>query len=343
MTSSLLINIGIFAIAALVIGVVGVRASRLADRLADLTGWGEAIVGAIFLGGSTSLPGIVTSVTAAWTGYPELSASNAVGGIAAQTAFLAIADITYRRANLEHAAVSVPNLVQCGLLITLLSLPLLAINGPDITVLQIHPMSLILIGGYAYGLRLLSQVRQQPMWGPRQTDETFADEGSEDEQSSSAATQLWLRFAFFAVMLGTAGYAVAESGIAIAEMTGLSETAVGGIFTAVSTSLPELVTSIAAVQQGALTLAIGDIIGGNSFDVLFLAFADIAYREGSIYHAIASQQAFLSVLAILMTGILLLGLLRREKYGLANIGLESVLILLLYFGGFVIVFLQSQP
>jgi cation:H+ antiporter len=144
-------------------------------------------------------------------------------------------------------------------------------------------------------------------------------------------------------MLGTAGYAVAESGIAIAEMTGLSETAVGGIFTAVSTSLPELVTSIAAVQQGALTLAIGDIIGGNSFDVLFLAFADIAYREGSIYHAIASQQAFLSVLAILMTGILLLGLLRREKYGLANIGLESVLILLLYFGGFVIVFLQSQP
>jgi cation:H+ antiporter len=54
---------------------------------------------------------------------------------------------------------------------------------------------------------------------------------------------------------------------------------VGGLFTAVSTSLPELVTSVAAVQQGALTLAVGGIIGGNSFDVMFVAFADIAYRE----------------------------------------------------------------
>ncbi|MGD1912290.1 MAG: hypothetical protein ACFB2X_15965 [Rivularia sp. (in: cyanobacteria)] len=34
-----------------------------------------------------------------------------------------------------------------------------------------------------------------------------------------------------------------------------------------------------------------------------------------------------------MTGILLLGILQREKYGFANIGFESVLILLLYIGG----------
>ena len=88
---------------------------------------------------------------------------------------------------------------------------------------------------------------------------------------------------------------------------------IGGLFTAVATSLPELVTSVAAVRQGALTLAVGGVIGGNAFDVLFVAFSDVAYRGGSIYHAITSQQIFVIALTLLLTGILLLGLLRRKK------------------------------
>ena len=107
----------------------------------------------------------------------------------------------------------------------------------------------------------------------------------------------------------------------------------GGLFTAVSTSLPELVDTVAAVRQGALTLAVGGIIGGNCFDLLLLAFSDIAFRSGSIYAVISDRQVFVISLTILMTGILLLGLLQREKYGFANIGFESVLILLLYIGG----------
>jgi cation:H+ antiporter len=66
----------------------------------------------------------VTSVATAAQGHPEFAVSNAVGGIAAQTAFLAIADILYRRANLEHAAASLTNLTQSGTLILLLSIPL---------------------------------------------------------------------------------------------------------------------------------------------------------------------------------------------------------------------------
>ncbi|MEO1185501.1 MAG: hypothetical protein AAFX46_12785, partial [Cyanobacteria bacterium J06636_27] len=92
MIQSLQVGIGLFIIAAIVIGLVGTKMCKVADQLADATGWGEAVVGAVFLGGSTSLSGIVTSVTAAYGGHAELAVSNAVGGIAAQTAFLAIAD-----------------------------------------------------------------------------------------------------------------------------------------------------------------------------------------------------------------------------------------------------------
>jgi cation:H+ antiporter len=109
------------AVAALVVAgaaimFAGPRMVRLADRLADVTGLGEAFVGAVLVGAATSLPDILATVLPAARGLPELAVGNALGGVLGQTAFLAIADLTYRRANLEHAAASLPNLVQATLL-----------------------------------------------------------------------------------------------------------------------------------------------------------------------------------------------------------------------------------
>ncbi|SCZ52732.1 cation:H+ antiporter [Thiohalomonas denitrificans] len=327
------IVIVLFAVATVVITLAGIRLARIADALADLTGMGEAIFGAVLLGGSTSLSGIVTSVVAAHSGYPALAISNAIGGIAAQTTFLAIADFTYRRANLEHAAASIENLVQGALLITLLSIPILAMAGPPVHFLGIHPLSLVLLAAYLAGTRLIARARAAPLWRPMHTHETREDEPTTRAEEHVSLPLLWLVFIALAAILAAAGYAVALTGMAIADRTGLSEGIVGGLFTAVATSLPELVTALAAVRQGALTMAVGVIIGGNSFDVLFTAFSDFAYRGGSIYHAITGDQLFTIALTILLTGILLLGLLRREQTGFANIGFESVLVLLIYVAG----------
>lgn len=322
----------LFLSAALVIGTAGVRMTRIADRLADETGMGEALFGAVLLGGSTSLPGIITSVWTAFEGYPRLSVSNAIGGIAAQTVFLVLADLSYRRANLEHAAASVENLVQAALLMTLLAIPLMAASGPEYTVLAIHPASVVLPIAYVFGIRLVSHTKAAPLWKPHLTRQTQTHDYDKARASSKELLRLWASFVLLAVVVGAAGFMVAQTGISIADRTGLSETLVGILLTAVATSLPELVTSIAAVRQGALTLAVGGIIGGNSFDVLFVAFADMAYRDGSIYHAVANEQIFVIALTMLMTGIILLGLLRRQKSGLANIGFESILVLLIYGG-----------
>ncbi len=333
MIQSLPIGITLFAIAAIVIGLVGTKMCKVADRLADATGWGEAVVGAVFLGGSTSLAGIVTSVTAAFGGHAELAVSNALGGIAAQTAFLAVADIFYRKANLEHAAASIANLTQGTLLMTFLTIPLLATSTPQVSFWGIHPASLVIIAAYIFGLRLVSQAEEKQMWKPRQTEKTELDIPSETTDINVNLTSLWLEFFLYALILACSGYLIAQTGVFIAVQTGLSESLVGGLFTAISTSLPELVVTVAAVRQGALTLAVGGIIGGNCFDILLLAFSDIAFRSGSIYAIISDRQIFVISLTILMTGILLLGLLQREKYGIGNIGFESFLILLLYIGG----------
>jgi len=321
----------VFAGAALTILFAGWKLSDTADKLADATGMGEAMAGAVLLGATTSLPGLLTSGVTASNGYAELAFNNAVGGIAAQTAFLAIADISYRRVNLEHAAASASNAMQAALLIGLLSLPIVAIGTPSLELFAVHPLSLALPCCYLYGMRMVARARRSATWKPVETPETDVDE-PDRAYAALSVPRLLGRFLSMATVVGLAGWLVAESGMALVARTGLSESLVGGVFTAVATSLPELVTTLMAVRLGALTLAVGNILGGNSFDTLFIAVADIAYHDGPIYRALEDRQLFLLGVVLLMNAVLMLGLLRRQKKGIGNIGFESFTLLVLYAG-----------
>lgn len=331
-------TIVVFSVAAVAIALVGIRLAVLAERLSVRTGLGQALTGALFLGASTSLSGITTSVTAAAAGLAELAAGNAVGGIAAQTAFLAVADIFYRRANLEHAAASDENMLQGALLMALLSISLLAAHLPAVSVLGVHPASIVVLIVYGAGQKLVQNAQGMDMWRPRITEQTQRERVTTDDAADQTPiVPLIGRFAVLAALIAVLGWLLARTGGVLAMRTGINQTVLGGLFTAVATSFPELVTAVAAVRIGALTLAVGNIMGGNAFDVIFLSVADIAYREGSIFHAMGTRPQFLILLTLLLTSVLLLGLIRRQKHGFANIGFESLLVLLCYAGGFVLI------
>ncbi|MFP4305185.1 MAG: sodium:calcium antiporter [Rhodosalinus sp.] len=331
---STLALVGAFLASTLVVLVAGLRTTALADRLADRTGLGEAIVGGVLLGAATSLNGIIVSVTASLDGRASLAFSNSVGGIAAQTVFLAIADMFYRRINLEHAAADLGNLYQGLVLTVLLTLPFLALTSPEVTLWEVHPVSFAIPLVYAAGLVGSRRVRDAPMWQPVDTEDTKTDQpDEEDEESRRQSTRrLFARFGVLMLFLGTSGYVIAKSASALADRFGISDSLVGALATAVVTSLPELVTTIAAVRRGALQLAVGGIIGGNTFDTLFLTASDIAYRDGSLYHAAGDADYFWISTALLMTGILIGGLILRQRQGPARIGAESILLLTIYAG-----------
>jgi cation:H+ antiporter len=327
------LNITVFLAAAGAIALAGTKLAQTADAFADRTGLGEAIVGALLLGIITSLPGITASVTAALDGRPSLAVSNALGGIAAQTTFLAIADIFYRKANLEHAAASAANLLQVALLVTVLGLAMVTMTGPSVSVGPIHPGTPLLILAYLGGFWVVWRVQNNPQWRPKSTEKTVADE-PEPDNTDAALLPMILKLLGGAVVVFVAGVLIAKTGGNLADQTGISESVVGGLFTAVATSLPELVTTIAAVRAGALSLAVGNIAGGNAFDVLFLCVADIAYLPGSIYHAAGPGELFIVSLAIVLNGVLLMGMVARQRQGPGRIGVEGLLILLIYAGGF---------
>ncbi|MDP4539532.1 sodium:calcium antiporter [Qipengyuania sp. DY56-A-20] len=322
----------IFAGCALIIALLGTKMAGYADTIADRTRFGEALIGSVLLGAGTSISGIVTSTSTAASGAADLSVANAMGGIAAQTMFLALADIFYRRINLEHAAASPVNLDQAATLILLVSLPIMAWAAPPYTILGIHPLTPVLVGVYLVGLHGAHRTHQRPMWLPRLT----ADTRDEEADEATDLRSLWLiggLFAVLMVVIGFTGWLVGEAGIELSRRFGISQGVVGALGTAIVTSLPELVTTIAAVRRGALQLAIGGIIGGNMFDALFIASSDIAYRDGSIYNAISERTVFWMALVVVMTAVLLTGLLQRERRGPGGIGWESVLLLGLWTGG----------
>ncbi len=130
--------------------------------------------------------------------------------------------------------------------------------------------------------------------------------------------------------MGCAGWVISQIGGEFITRFGLASSLVGALITAVITSLPELVTTLVAVRRGALQLAVGGIIGGNTFDTLFLVFSDVAYRDGGIFQAVGSTDLYWLATGMLMTAILLGGLILRQREGPARIGIESVLLMGIY-------------
>jgi cation:H+ antiporter len=332
----------VFAVAACVVIACSLRATGLADVIADRTRLGEAIIGGTLLGAATSLSGTVVSVTAASHGDASFAISNAIGGIAAQTLFLAIGDLVYRRGNLEHAVAEPANLFQCVVLIGMLSLPLVAMTGPDVAFVGLHPVSVVLFLVYATSVRLSAQMRETPMWKPTQTSQTRHDAPEDGAERHRSAAGPLLIFGGLVCLMGAGGWVISQVGTELIQRYALGSSLVGALITAVVTSLPELVTTLAAIRRGALQLAMGGIIGGNTFDVLFLVLSDIAYRDGSIYHAMQPDDVFWIAVGLLMTSVLLAGLILRQKDGPGGIGIESVLLFAIYIGAVIIqVFAQG--
>lgn len=329
---SLLVLLAIGLAAAIAILFIGLRMTALADIIADRTGFGEALVGGVLLGSATSMSGTIVSLTSALDGRASLAFSNGIGGIAAQTAFLALADILWRRANLEHAAAELANVFQCGLLLLMLSIPLAAYAAPDISFFGIHPASVALIGFYVIGVMATQRLRNDPMWVPVDTTETRVDEPEDESERGKSPLRAIIIFSALMLIMGLAGWVVARIAAEFTDRFALSASLVGALMTAVVTSLPELVTTLAAVRRGALQLAVGGIIGGNTFDTLFLTISDIGYRDGSLYHAIGRDDLLWLSVGLLMTAVLMLGLIYRERQGPAHIGRESLTLLAIYAG-----------
>lgn len=102
------------------------------------------------------------------------------------------------------------------------------------------------------------------------------------------------------VMIVAGGEAVVYSAREIARAAGLSETIIGLTVVAFGTSLPELVTSVVAARKGEVSMAIGNVIGSNIFNILFILGASALVHPIDVTAGAAIDMVILIAMNVLM-------------------------------------------
>ena len=137
-------------------------------------------------------------------------------------------------------------------------------------------------------------------------------------------------YALNAVVIIAAATYLPHLGEQLADISGLGRTFVGSIFIALSTSLPELAVSVAAMRLGAVEIALGNLFGSNLFNIAILALDDVLYTTGPLLSNISGSHMITASGAIVMTAIAVIGLTYQATRKLRYFTWDSIGIVTVY-------------
>ncbi len=144
---------------------------------------------------------------------------------------------------------------------------------------------------------------------------------------------VWLQFLLSSAVVVYAAIKLAEYGDIIAVRTKLGGLFVGTIFLAGATSLPELIASVSAFQAGYPNLAAGNFFGSNMVNMMLLALVDLINYQVPLLRRIAVNHALTAALTTILMLIAIISILDEVDIKIGWVGLDSLVIIGLYFGG----------
>jgi cation:H+ antiporter len=325
-------NAAAFGIAAAIVWVAGTRLSYYADAIGRLTGIGQAALGVLLLGGVSSLPEIAVAGAAALGDDAALAVSNLLGGFAMQVTILAFADATCRKAALTATIPDPIVLLQGALGILLVALIAAGTGAGDVRFVGAGAWTWGIFGFFLYALRLVTAAEGNPSW--KVIGQPPAPEIDREERDvERSGTRLAFLTAAAAVAILAMGFVLARTGEALAEQTGLGSSFFGAVFVAISTSLPEISTVLAALRIGRHVMAVSDIFGTNLFDIALIFIVDLAYAGGPVLNEVGSFSIVAAMLGIIVTGLYMVGLIERRDPAFLGVGLDTIAVVTVYFGG----------
>jgi cation:H+ antiporter len=336
----------VFAAAAGVIWVAGVQLSDQTDVLATRLHLGTALGGLVLLAIATNLPEIAITVSAAMSGDLDVAVGNLLGGIAIQTVVLVALDAfgVRGRRPLMYRAASLVLLLEGALVVAVLAVVIAGSQLPDSLVIgRVGPASVLIAVLWIAGLLLLQRAGKGLPWHEAGNAPDGQDEprGHSQQKTEAEATTAGTSTAKAASIFGVAalltlvaGVVLERSGDAIADQVGLTGVLFGATVLAAATSLPELSTGLTSVKAGDFQLAVSDIFGGNAFlPVLFLPASLISGT--AVLPQAQSTDIYLTALAVLLTLVYMAGLVFRPGRRIARMGVDSLVVLVLYAVGVV--------
>jgi len=288
------------------IGYAGYNLTRYADAIAEKSRFSASWTGLVLLATVTSLPELMTGASAVTVASaPNIAIGDVLGSAVFNLFLLALVDLL-RHGDSIYAHASRGHIVSAAFGIGMLGIVLIGLvlgdRGPALA--HVGWYSAAIVAAYALAIHALLRYERglTPAalhMAPRHPHLTLRQAG--------------LRYALFATAVIAAGAWLPFVGVDLARAMGWSNTFVGTLFIALVTSVPEIVTTVAAARIGALDMAIGGVLGSNLFDVVIVALDDLLYLRGPILADVSSAHAVSAASAIVMSACVVAALWVRPR------------------------------
>jgi cation:H+ antiporter len=313
-----------FLVSAVVIVLAAIKLASYGDVISLRTRLGGMFVGTLLLSTATSLPELLTTISAIDQTAPGLAVGNLFG-----SSMFTILDILNRRIHILRS-VAITHTLTGSLAVLLTALAVFFMLGDfPYAIGWVGVDSLAIMAIYIFGVQLIRISNRSGAPPPEPTPRELA-----------GVAPLWQGIAGFAVatlVLMAITPMLVGSALEIAEVTGLGAGFVGTTLVALVTSLPELTTTISATRIGAYDLAVGNLFGSNMFNVFALAISDLFFTGGRFMTAINPRLADVGVMALMLTTLGMIGILahiERRRYMV----IINVLLIVGYLAGMLILY-----
>ncbi|MFO7884085.1 MAG: sodium:calcium antiporter [Desulfobacteraceae bacterium] len=288
------------------------------------------IVGLVFVSIGTTLPEAAVSVFAALGGNPEIALGNAVGSVICNTGLILGLITLLAPISLENLSIKRQGWFQCGAGILLVAscIPFFQTDHFFETRVwlprQMGMVFLVLL--FFYFLVSIYWFRDK-----------HHDLNNGDDQTNNTPIALVLgRIIVGSVMVVSASHFLVPGVEAAAVRMNIPRGFVSATMVAFGTSLPELVTSIKAVQKNMGELALGNIIGANILNVLFVAGFSASITKGGLaapgHFSKVLFPAMMATLIIFGLGMHLSGRVFKKSYSVMLLSIYALVILSNFLG-----------
>ena len=321
----------LFFACAIIIILVGIKLTHYGDIIAEKSGLGRLWIGAALIPLATSLPEIASSSSAALINAPDLAIGNIFGSIMFNLLIIAVIDFAhgpgplFKQLNIGQILTAILGIF----LFAIASLSMLIKSSTLIFGVGIDSLFIFII----YFLGMLLIFRYSKKNRPKDIMEN-----PEENYSAYSLIQTNIKFIVAGIIIVFTAMELAKIANHLAEITGWGSTFMGTIMLAIITSLPELVTSIAAVKIKAYDLALGIILGANIINMTIPFFSDVFYSGAPILSVVSSQFIISALIAIILTSIAIASVVYKPRKAIFHLDIAAWLILFGYFLGIYLIF-----
>ncbi len=304
----------------------GAKLAKYGDIIAEKTGLGRTWVGVVILASVTSLPELATGLSSVTLiDVPDIAVGDVLGSCVFNLLILALLDTVHRKEPVKTKAHH-GHMLAAGFSILLLGIvgTWISAGKPLLTFGWVGLYSLVFILIYCVAMKTVYSYEK------RQLAKFIGGIAQELKYEAISIKKAMIIYSLNAALVIAAAVSLPKIGEGLAISTGLGQTFIGNIFIAVSTSLPEVVVSIAAVKLGAIDLAIGNLMGSNLFNIFILAIDDFFFMKGPILFHVSTHHNISALTAIAMTGLVCIGITYRSEKKPLLLPWDSIGILLLF-------------